>query len=188
MATQTSDPAVATSPVQPRKIYVQRLLHGKHEGTDPDTGLNRRYHAGVAGRNIVRDFIDLSARWPEKFEKIHENSAGGPNVDPETVMRPGETLNDFAARIAELAKTRGASLTSAPNITNPTAQTAQGSVSTSSPQESAPTVQVTAGQYATFEAMTLKELVAHCEAEEIPIKQNSKKEDILKILKGLVTS
>ena len=186
MATSTLDSAVATrpNPNAGRKIYVSRLLHGRHEGCDPETGKTRQYHAGVPGRNIVRDYIDLAGRWPEKFERVADE--GGPAPDPETTMQPGETLNAFALRIAELARTRGASITSAP------VQTPQAGVSTGVPPASADgnqgTFSITPSQYATFETMNSKDLIAHCEAEEIALKGATKKEDILKVLKGLVRS
>lgn len=162
-------------------VVQQRLVRGTHIGKDLKTGSERLYmcdevlkrskQTGHPGHDIVEQEVRghddpqlLSRRWPERFEMIQGALFSG---DPETQMKPDETLNQFAARMVELAKSR--TITSA-EVLNPT--------------DSQPQTGGQAKDLSTFDAMTVKELQAHAAGEEIDLKGATKKEEILNIIKA----
>ncbi len=160
VATAEAPVAPASAPSQ-RHIYTNRLKAGRHIDNDADTGKPRIWDANTPGHNVVRSHIDLAKRWPEKFEKMDEGATA--NVDPETVMRPGETLNDFANRMQELSRVRSGGNT---QLTSSPVTPAKGT------------------DLSTFDAMTVAELRVYADAEEIALGNAKSKEDIVKLVKA----
>lgn len=73
-----------------------KLLSGMHVQNCPVTGEEKHYHAD----SVFESAVDYSKRWPEKFERLHEQESDR-KADPYARM-PGESPKDFAARITAM--------------------------------------------------------------------------------------
>lgn len=167
-------------------VALNRLVRGTHVGTDLDTGKQRLYIANAVlertkqkaptvDHDIVKQEVKdendpqlYYRRWPERFEPVHGQA---PTGDPELQMKPGETLNQFAARIGELAK----KTVTTEQVLSPV-QT--------QPNSAPPLTHLPPADMSTFDAMTVEELKAHAEGEEIPLGTATKKAEILKLVKA----
>lgn len=157
------DRTAASPQEDTRPIKFYQLVMGRHMGDDPVTNTKRIWAFNQPGHNVVPSRDNLCKRFPNKFRLLTEGTTA--NVDPETLMRPGETLNEFANRMTELARVRGG-----------------GSAQSLTSNDPAPGTSLE-----TFDGMTIAELKAYAESEEIDLGPATKKEDILRIVKASVT-
>lgn len=167
-------------------MFKLRLHSGKHIQADPawtpkkdlagkvipdQTPSSRTFNAG----DIVENEADLAARWPEKFEYA-DRVQGGPLA--ETSIRPGESLKDFAARMAALASTPTDVAKSIPT-SPPASQSGDAKFPTLSGRPTAKNKDEYAAQ---LNSLTVKELQALAAEEEVDVKGSADKKEIVKAL------
>lgn len=140
-----------------------RLKDGQHTQNHPDDpNKSMTYYAGQELENEQ----DLATRWPEKFERADRQVSGPPS---ELQIRPGESIKDFANRMAALAASKDAS----PTAPIPVA----GSEPTAPPKTREEAA-------AALNKKTIVELQQLAEEEEIDIRGKTKKEDIVNAILG----
>lgn len=153
-------PAVP-NPAKVKKMMQFRLHTGRHEGLGPppEYAPNWQYSQG----DTVEHHLDLAARWPEKFTRLHEDN--NPNLNVWDSSK--ETLEQFTKRMSALTPP-------APALA---------SVASTQPTPSQSQQDSIAEAAASWEKMSLQDLRKWAENNEIDVSRQKTKEEVINVLK-----
>lgn len=168
MSTATVAPPTV-APTTPTPLHEYRVLQGEHIQTDED-GVERKYGPRCEVGAVFKSRHDFQKRDRNKYDRVHRDDALP--ADPAVTIQPGESVSDFAARIAKLAGSVGGPVALAQSSQLPQPKPARDLDK----------------EYGALDKKSTAELTEIAEAEEIDFAGATRKEDILKAIRGTVVS
>ncbi len=158
------------------------VFQSNHVQFDPETGKDRMYNSSSGPFMSDKDLLLLNG--PGMSPKFGVHGVSSVGADPNVTIRPGESVKDFAARVAAFAASAAPATSTTPADTKGLFQEDREAAEKAKAQRDASLQTKIAG----LNALSVEDLRSLAAAEEIELHGASKKEDVVKVVRAALSS